>query len=897
MRLVFFLTLLLTTLVVDVGAATYDVGPGQPLANVGDVPWESLAAGDTVQIHWRATPYREKWVISRAGTAAQPITVRGIPNGSGDLPVISGDGATTRLQLDYTNEQRGIIKIGTASPNVLPQHIVIENLDVRSAKPGYTFTDDAGNAGIAYVANAAAIYVERGRNLTIRGCVLHDAGNGLFIGIYDGDTRDILVEKNYLHDNGNVGSAFEHNNYTAAVGITFQYNRFGPLCAGCGGNALKDRSIGTVVRYNWIESGNRQLDLVDAEDDPSLISDPRYRDTWVYGNVLVEPDGAGNSQIVHYGGDSGDTSIYRKGTLHFYENTVVSTRTGNTTLLRLSTNDESADVRNNVVYVTAAGNRLAMLDSAGQLALRANWFKTGWVNSHSGLTGTITTPIANVTGAAPGFVNEAGQDFHLTSGSPARDAGTPLEAAALPTHAVAREYVKHQAETARPVDGTLDIGAHEFAAGATPGPTATPTLTPTPTRTATPTATRTATPTATRTATPTAVATTTATTTPGPGATATRTATASPTSTPTPAPAPEDCGNCLDDDGDGAVDRADADCPAPADGGGLGIAGPVGADLARCAAGLRKAGARYGVRRVARLQKCVAAVTKCVQRKLGDATCIARAGTTCAKERAAFAIDEAILAGGIAGSCGVVAPADLRNAAGLGFAAEDAPCLAAGAPAPATLDDLGACVRRAHACRADQLVAFESPRAAEMLGLAGIGPGDVPCLATGADGGGLGIGDAPRAAELERCGKALHASGAKFARGKAKAVAKCLRAVESCLYDDGVAAPPCLDDAESACANAVAALTKPGSGLEAKLLAGIVKGCIAPPFADVLGSTGLGYAALASTCGGLGAGTLDGPHALAACVLRQHACHVEHWLERATPRLRELIDLGGSPLP
>jgi hypothetical protein len=91
--------LLLVAVVVSatrVGATTYDVGPGQPLANVGDVPWESLMPGDTVQIHWRATPYREKWVISRAGTAAQPITVRGIPDGSGNLPVISGDGATTR---------------------------------------------------------------------------------------------------------------------------------------------------------------------------------------------------------------------------------------------------------------------------------------------------------------------------------------------------------------------------------------------------------------------------------------------------------------------------------------------------------------------------------------------------------------------------------------------------------------------------------------------------------------------------------------------------------------------------------------------------------------------------------------------------------------------------------
>ncbi len=477
------------------GATTYEVGPGKPLANVGDVPWEALAAGDTVLIYARPTPYREKWVISRAGTAVAPITVRGVADASGNLPVISGDGATTRLQLDYTNESRGVIKIGTASPDVLPQYIVIENLDVRSARPGYTFTDDAGTPGVAYNANAAAIYVERAQHLTIRGCMLHDSGNGLFVGIFNGDTQDVLVDGNDLYDNGNVGSAFEHNNYTAAVGIVFQRNRFGPLRPGCDGNNLKDRSIGTVIRYNWIESGNRQLDLVDAEDDPSLVSDPRYRTTFVYGNVLIEPDGAGNSQIVHYGGDSGDPSIYRKGVLHFFDNTVVSTRSGNTTLLRLSTDDETADVRNNVVYVTAPGNRLAMLDSAGTLELRANWFKSGFVASHSGLTGTITTPVPNVTGTSPGFVDEAGQDFHLTAASACRDAATALNAAVLPAHDVVRQYVKHQLDEPRPSDGARDIGAFEYASGqATPTPGATGTRSATPTGGGTPSPTAAATP-------------------------------------------------------------------------------------------------------------------------------------------------------------------------------------------------------------------------------------------------------------------------------------------------------------------------------------------------------------------------------------------------------------------
>ena len=61
------------------------------------------------------------------------------------------------------------------------------------------------------------------------------------------------------------------------------------------------------------------------------------------------------------GGDNGDAATYRKGTLYFYNNTVVSTRSGNTTLFRLSTNDETCDARNNIFYNTAAGANLALL--------------------------------------------------------------------------------------------------------------------------------------------------------------------------------------------------------------------------------------------------------------------------------------------------------------------------------------------------------------------------------------------------------------------------------------------------------------------------------------------------------------------------------------------------------
>jgi hypothetical protein len=446
-------------------ATDFDVGPGQPFAAIGDVPWEGLTAGDHVLIHWRSTPYKEKWVVNAVGTVGSPIVIRGLPGPAGQRPVIDGDGAVTRLALDYWNEERGVIKVGGSSipRDGVPTHIVIEGLEIRSGRPPYTFTDDAGVVR-TYADNAASIYVEKAQHLVVRDCELHDSGNGMFSGDFDGVTQDLLIEHDSIHDNGIDSSAFEHNTYTAAIGIVYQFNRFGPLRPGADGNNLKDRSAGLVVRYNWIEGGNRQLDLVEA-DSQTLVDDPGYHKTFVYGNVLIEPDGAGNSQIGHYGGDGGDASTYRKGTLYFYGNTLVSTRSGNTTLLRLSTNDESADARDNILYVTAQGDRLAMLDATGQLTLRHNWTKPGWVDSHGTLVGTIDDDGSGVEGASPEFVDELGQDYHLQGTSGAVDAGTALHPDVLPDHPLDRQYVKHLLDEPRPVDATLDIGAFEHCLG------------------------------------------------------------------------------------------------------------------------------------------------------------------------------------------------------------------------------------------------------------------------------------------------------------------------------------------------------------------------------------------------------------------------------------------------
>jgi hypothetical protein len=131
---------LLTTAVVIFGAlglslepapaAEYYVGPGRTCAAIGDVPWESLNPGDTVLIYWRSGPYNEKWVICRRGTESNPITVKGVPGPSGELPVIDGRNATTRAPLNYWNEGRSLIKIGGANipPDTTPAYVIVAQL-------------------------------------------------------------------------------------------------------------------------------------------------------------------------------------------------------------------------------------------------------------------------------------------------------------------------------------------------------------------------------------------------------------------------------------------------------------------------------------------------------------------------------------------------------------------------------------------------------------------------------------------------------------------------------------------------------------------------------------------------------------------------------------------------
>jgi len=303
-------------------------------------------------------------------------------------------------------------------------------------------------------------------------------------------SRNIVLERSSLYGNGTVSVAFDrhHNVYTEAIGMLFQFNYLGPLRAGSGGGALKDRSAGTVLRYNWIEGGARTLDLVEAEESWDMVADlPEYRNTFVYGNVLVNDPG-GPTNMVHYGGDNGMFDTYRKGTLYFYHNTVAisSDRDGRdgrwrVVLLEVSTNDESVDARNNILFLKAqtAGaepSYLSWMHTAGNLSLGVNWSSPGTYEWRDGVepVGSVTGMERVLTNAAnaPGFAEQPG-NLRLLQGSPVVDVGEEL-------HEVPRslgltvefEYMHPAAGAPRMSAGPPDLGAFEAAGAAVQAPPA-----------------------------------------------------------------------------------------------------------------------------------------------------------------------------------------------------------------------------------------------------------------------------------------------------------------------------------------------------------------------------------------------------------------------------------------
>jgi fibronectin type 3 domain-containing protein len=471
----------------------YTIGPGQQYASLAALDWTKLGPGDTVYIYpnknasGTVIPYYEKPLISVRGTAAAPINIVGVADPvSGQLPIIDATNAVTAAQWAshyLPLADLSLVLIGTRAPQNTtsiawsPGYFSLQNLDIRNAyqgDPGTTLTYIASDGSTRSYSAPCGIYVEKGDHITIKGCTIHGNNEGIF-GAGQGDQRNlesVTIDSNSIYGNGTINGSREHNTYIEGLNTVYQFNKYGLLRNGSLGGGLKDRGAGTIVRYNWLQGGGHLIDIVESQNYASVeLTLASYEQAYVYGNIFYNGAGGATTPI-HYGGDGGVLSWYRKGILHFYGNSFINqmdqSQLFRINVFNLASAGESLDARNNIVAFLPATSgqptpELDLLPTNGTAYFGRDWVSASWhlARPDQDFAGHATGTANFISNALndPGFADAAADDFDLTSLSQCVDQVDVLSADE-PTPVF--QYADPASGRARPVNGSaLDLGAFE----------------------------------------------------------------------------------------------------------------------------------------------------------------------------------------------------------------------------------------------------------------------------------------------------------------------------------------------------------------------------------------------------------------------------------------------------
>lgn len=471
------------------GGTTYTVGPGQTYTSPGAFfNAVSPAPGDVVNIYptmsgSSVVPYTDCVLFSWRGTPSARITIQGQPDpGTGKYPIwdVSAGTATTafatRAAVVGSTFAPGALWLGRKSGATFgysPAYLTISHIEFKGAYTGGSY--DRGGTSVPWGESSAGIYVEAVEDLVIDSCTIDGNGNGVFaaaLGTYDRPVYDVTLQFNSISGNSGTSTAGSpsHNTYLEGVRVLYHANLYGAIRTGGQGIGLKDRSSGSVIRYNFVSGGNHQIQHAEAQNHAELgVALVCSRTVYVYGNITVTDNA---SSPLWLGGDQGNPQIQPKARYYVYHNTMVGDPvTFKIPGIKMAHPANVLDSRNNVYDViptsdfglgdsslsgTGAGNYFAYFGKTW--APRGYFLTTG---NGDVFTGTALGQGNVVSGTDPGFVDRAGGDYHLTAGSACVGVGTALPGDITSLHPPDKQY-HSQSTVARSTFGLgADLGAYK----------------------------------------------------------------------------------------------------------------------------------------------------------------------------------------------------------------------------------------------------------------------------------------------------------------------------------------------------------------------------------------------------------------------------------------------------
>ncbi|HZU32780.1 MAG TPA: choice-of-anchor Q domain-containing protein [Candidatus Angelobacter sp.] len=419
----------------------------------GDIAYMENGVAQTTEDNFTAYLSMDNNGASNSGTATAPKALVAYPGATVTVGVAGG--------LHY----------GIRTPNISAHedYWVISQLHII----GGTQAMDLGGVGWRIIGNdmqcpgaddeVGCFEMSEGTQTRFYGNEIHNAGinptsSKFYHAVYfSTDSNHIDVGWNHIHDNFTCRALQFHSSPlcspTCGAGDTTGFNQFdlhvhdnlihGDNCNGIN-FATVDPSKGTVEAYNNVIYNVGRMDPLQLGAAFSCI--------YVAGITNNGAEGTGTVQIFNntLSDCAANNSSNAQGSRGAF-----GVGGGPATLLM--------NLRNNVAYQNAG--EIYVDGATAQIKGDHNlWFGVG----------AAPTQTTNNLSVDPLFVNRAGADFHLTSTSPAKDAGVTM----LPSNSFTANLgttPKDKDGVARPQGTAFDMGAYEFFTGSsTPPPTENP---------------------------------------------------------------------------------------------------------------------------------------------------------------------------------------------------------------------------------------------------------------------------------------------------------------------------------------------------------------------------------------------------------------------------------------